>query len=473
MDDDRASPDAARTVPDVDVGLASDPFPAGDSGVLARPSRPWQRPVPGWVAPTGTLARRVWENLHDPLVLLGLVLIFAFVTRMLWLEQPGKGLIFDEAYYVNASRVILGQPVAEGAHYWDQPAYLDPNQEHPPLGKLLIAASMTVFGDNGVGWRIPSVIAGMLALVALFFVVRAAGGSSWLALLAVGLLALDNLSLVHGRIGVLDMMALAPALIASWLALRRRWALAAIAMAIGLLVKLTAMYAIGAIVLLYLLQVAPAWWAARRIRLRDLVDPIAFVLLTVVLFVGGLTALDAKWSSYKNPFDHISHMLTYGANLAQPVGSVGICPRADSRPWDWLFNDCQIQYLRTDVTVKSGDQVVSRVARIDFRGAMNPLLTAALPIAFLFTAWYALRRRNGPALWALTWAAANWLPYLLLALASQRIMYLYYFLPTIPAVAVAIAVLLLRSNLPRFVMYGFVALYIVGFLAYFPFRQIP
>ena len=78
------------------------------------------------------------------------------------------------------------------------------------MGKLLIAGSIAAFGDNGIGWRIPSVVAGLVALLALFFAIRAAGGGEWLALLAVFLASLDNLTMVHGRIGVLDMMALAP-----------------------------------------------------------------------------------------------------------------------------------------------------------------------------------------------------------------------------------------------------------------------
>jgi predicted membrane-bound dolichyl-phosphate-mannose-protein mannosyltransferase len=450
------------------------PTPGGvDTGAPTPAPKPWHRPMPGWVAPAARVLRPVGDSLRDPMVLFGLLLIFSFVVRVVWLDLPKKGTIFDEAYYVNAARVILGYDVPENGKYGDREKFLDPNKEHPPLGKLLIAGSMAAFGDNGLGWRIPSVIAGMIALMALFFVIRAAGGSEWLALLAVFLASLDNLTFVHGRIGVLDMMALAPALVASWLALRRRWVLAGLFMALGLLVKLTAVYAIGAILLLWLLQVAPGWWTERRIRFRTLLGPVLFTVISVGVFVGGLAALDSRWSEFKNPVDHISHMVSYGARLNQPVGTVGICPKADSRPWQWLVNDCQIQYLRTDVSVNVGEDLVTRVARIDFRGAMNELLIGALPIAMLFTLWFAWKRRYGPALWALTWAAANWLPYALLGVVSNRIMYIYYFLPVVPAIATAVAVLLLRSKLPRFVLWGFVALYVVGFIAYFPFRVIP
>ena len=418
----------------------------------------------------GVVAALAAENLHDPSRGFALVLLASLILRGLWLNVPTTGLIFDEAYYVNAARVIVGLPA--GAHYADSPIGLDPNTEHPPLGKLVIAASMSVFGDQGLGWRLPSIVAALVALVVLFEIVRRTDRSAWFAVLVVALVSFDNLTYVHGRIGTLDMLVLAPMLIGSLLALRRRWVLAGIAVGIALLVKLTAIYAVLAIGLWLLLTDGPDWWRRRRIALRELAGPVAFVGVTAGVFLVGLAVLDARFTTFATPFDHISRMLSYGTALRAPE-TVGICPEADSKPWQWLFNECQIQYLRVDVTTHAGDQVVSKVASIDFRGALNPLLAGGIPLASLFLAWYAWKTRNAAAIWALSWAAANYLPYVALALVTNRIMYLYYMLPVVPALGVGVALLLLRAGLPRPVRWGFVLAYAAGFIAYFPFRQIP
>jgi dolichyl-phosphate-mannose-protein mannosyltransferase len=421
----------------------------------------------------GTLAERLRDNLGDAATVLPLVVVAAFVARVAWLDLPHGGLIFDEAYYVNEARVLLGWPVAEGAHYAGSPAGLDPNTEHPPLGKLLMALSMSAFGDTGIAWRLPSLIAGLISIAAVQRIVRTLGESAWMAILVVFLLAFDNLTLVHGRIGTLDMLVLAPLLVGSWLALRGRWALAGVAMAVGFLIKLTAIYGVGAVLLLVLLQVGGRWWRDRRIAPAELRGPLVFVATFVVVGLAGLWLLDARFTAFATPFDHLQRMLSYGAGLGAPVANTGFCPAADSRPWQWIFNECQIAYLRVDVTVRAGDQVIRAAPSIDFRGAVNPLLAGAIPLSTLFVLWYAWRTGNGLARWAVAWGAASYLPYVLLALVTNRIMYIYYLVPAIPAIAVAIAILLTKAGLPRFVRCGFLVAYAVGFAAYFPFRQIP
>jgi 4-amino-4-deoxy-L-arabinose transferase-like glycosyltransferase len=422
---------------------------------------------------SSAVAQRVRENLTDPIQVLAIVLIAAFAARIVFLDLPHGSLIFDEAYYVNAARRILGWVVPEGAHYWDAVAGLDPNAEHPPLGKVLMALSMLVFGDNGIGWRLPSLVAGVTALVAVYLIVRAAGETKWLGVLAVGLLAFDNLALVHSRIGVLDMMALAPILLAAWMSLKGRWLLAGALVGLGMLFKLTALYGLLALLLWAGILVLLEWRERRKVRIGDFRPFVSLVVAFAVVTLGGLWLLGLRFTDQPGPIAHLQHMVSYGANLKSSAGEPGSCPGIDSVPWQWLVNDCEINYLRVNVTVSAGDKVIAQRATIDFRGALNPILVGTMPLAMLFAAWYAIRRGSRLAGWALVWAGANWLPYVFLVAVAGRVTYLYYFLPVVPAIAIAVALLLRRSGLPRAVTWGFVAVYLLGFLAYFPFRQLP
>ncbi len=420
------------------------------------------------MAPRDRLRAAIDHIVRDPGQLLALVLLLALITRAAWLWLPQGSLIFDEAYYVNAARTILGLPFHVG-HYAGAAAGFDPNAEHPPLGKALMALSMAIFGDNGIGWRLPSVLAGMVALAAVYGVVRAAGETARLGLLAVTLFALDNLGLVHGRIGTLDMLALAPMLVGAWLGLRGHWGLAGVACAVATMVKLTGGFAVVALLLFQIIVVLMAWRRTGRIGVADLKPSILFVSVFVAVGLSGLWLLDLRFSQFPDPLTHLAHMASFGTSLQAPAGPTGIA----SNPWQWLVNEVQINYLRVTVDTTTAGKVVASHASIDFRGALNPILIGAAPLAFLFTGWLAWRRRSLAAIWSLTWAAANFLPYVVLVVVNQRITYLYYFLPVVPALAVAVALILVRSGLPRFVSWGYLAAMVAGFLAYYPFRELP
>ena len=424
---------------------------------------------PGTRLSTPRVPATVSAFFANPVNVLGVVLILALIARALWLWLPHGQLIFDESYYVNAARVILGWDVPANAPYADAPAGLDPNAEHPPLGKVLMAASMAVFGDNGIGWRLPTLIAGMVALLALYGIVRAAGETPRLGILAVSLFALDNLALVHARVGTLDMMALTPLLIGTWLALRGQWVLAGVACAIGSLVKLTGAFGLLALLILQAISLFAAWRRTRRIGYADLRPMILLGSSYAVVAIAGLWLLDWRFSGYGDPWAHLSHMMSFGAALQAPGGPTGIA----SNPWQWLVNEVDINYLRVAVDTRVNGEIVSSVPSIDVRGAMNPVLIGTAPLAFLFAASYAWRKGNVLALWAIVWAAASYLPYYPLVILNSRITYLYYFLPVIPALAVAVALLLRRARLPNSVTWGYLGLMVWGFLAYFPFRRLP
>ncbi len=203
-----------------------------------------------------------------PLWLLVALLVVSTLARLAWIAEPCRSpcrsstdhiLIFDEDYYVNAARVIDRITPPTGAPYANSPLGTDPNSEHPPLAKLIIAGGIELFGDGPIAWRLPSVLLGTVALLGIFALVRWAGGSRWTALGAAALMAADNLLLVHSRIGTLDIYATAAMIWAAALYLRGRPVLAGVVIGVGACAKEVTPYVLFALVVLEVLR-----WIPRR-----------------------------------------------------------------------------------------------------------------------------------------------------------------------------------------------------------------
>lgn len=115
---------------------------------------------------------------------------------------------FDEVHYLPAAREIL--KIGTDA----VPAYL--NQEHPLLGKSLIAFGMALFGDSPLGWRAASLLAGTLAMGASMRALWHASADRF-ATIAFGILLATGFHLfVHARIAMLDIFMAAFLAIAAW-----------------------------------------------------------------------------------------------------------------------------------------------------------------------------------------------------------------------------------------------------------------
>src|SRR5947209_1792434 len=195
--------------------------------------------------------RQLLAHPRAPLVALLVILLLSFVARVLFIGRPcstpcrtgtDHALIFDESYYVNAARVIAGIRPAPGQTYAGAPLHKDPNAEHPQLAKLIMAWGIELFGDNPWGWRLGSVIFGLLAIVAMYMLVRAARGSPWMAVGAAGVMALDNLMLVHGRIATLDIYMVSLMILAAAFYVRGRPLIAGVILGIAACMKLPGLF---------------------------------------------------------------------------------------------------------------------------------------------------------------------------------------------------------------------------------------
>ncbi len=418
------------------------------------------------------MVRRLLSAPRAPLVLLAVVSVLSLAARAAWLGEPCQSpchkagdhvLVFDEAYYVNAARVIAGLRPPAGAHYADAPSGTDPNAEHPQGAKLIMAGSIELFGDGPFAWRLGSLVFGSLAILGVYALVRAAGGGSWVALGASTLMACDNLLLVHGRIGTLDIYVLAPMIWAVALYLRGRPILAGLLLALAACFKEVAPYALLVVALVEVLRLATARgdpasspeWVFKRALVRFG----ACALTAAAAFVGLLGLMDRIATPYADssatlitggPFAHIAHMISYAAHLTSPKGPTGIA----SYPWQWLFDYKPITYLRINPSIPTEEfHAIHPVSR--FLGMMSPpIMVLAIP-ALLFAAYRIalICRGRVPspdrppvpvelAILGLAWSIGTFLPYELQSLIDNRTSYIYYMVVVMPGIYVAISYLL-------------------------------
>ena len=440
--------------------------------------------APAMLMARADAGRRLRARARLPLIMLAVLSLVSLGARVALIGEPCQApctlatdhvLIFDEAYYVNAARVIAGLRPPGGAHYANAPAGTDPNAEHPQLAKLIIAGSIELFGDGPLAWRLGSLVFGSLAILGMYALVRAAGGGAWLALGAATLMAADNLLLVHARIGTLDVFVLTAMVWSLVLYLRGRPVLAGAVLGVGACFKLVAPYLVLVIVLIEALRVLSSnpGYAGPRARLtrRAPARLGAFALTAAVVFVGLLGLLDAIATPYDDaaaklitggPFAHIAHMFSYAAHQSSPHGPQGIA----SYPWQWLADYKPITYLRINPSHPGGGlYAVHPVSR--FLGMISPpIMLLAVP-SILFAGWriaVAWRRRrrarasvgalggeraaanlepaSEPAIVGLAWSVGTFMPFELLSLIWSRTSYLYYMVIVMPGIYVAVAYLL-------------------------------
>jgi len=437
----------------------------------------------------GMEVRRLAGHRRAPLVALGLVLVYSLGARVFYLGQPCSSpcltgsshtLIFDEAYYVNAARVIDGIRPPAGAPYADAPLGKDPNAEHPQLAKLIIAAGIELFGDDPWGWRIGSVLFGLIAIVAMYALVVAARGSPWLAVGASGVMALDNLMLVSSRIATLDVYFVAIALLAAVFYVRG-WALAAgIALGVASCMKLEALAVVPALVLYEAFQVGwarggdPGIWRTARERLVPLVVTVGVGLVTLLL---GVWLMDVLVPAYDpgthityagSPFTHIAHMLSYAAELKAIPNATGI----SSTPWQWLVDQVPINYARVAVNSISAGKIIASKALFAAKGEINPFvifLTIPALLAAIAAAW---RRHDRVAALGAAWTIGTFIPFVLQATAFDRISYIYYMLLVMPGIYMLTAWLFSPTRIPRAATLGWTIALIYGFIYLYPIRNL-
>ncbi len=433
--------------------------------------------------------KRLLADPLAPISVLFLILVVSLFARVYDLKEPctepcstpaSHTLIFDESYYVNAARVIDHINPPAMAPYSGAPGGEDPNPEHPQLAKAIIAGSIKLFGDNPQGWRLPSVLFGLLALAMIYVLVRSLGGSGWLAVGATAVMATDNLLLVHGRIATLDIFGIAMMLVSAVLYVRRWPLLAGIALGVAGCMKETSLYLAAVFVLYEALRVLRAKWVDKSAKgwVQENLRPAFIVVISgAASFLLVLWALDLLIPAYDtgtkityagSPFTHFFHMYHYAGLLNAVPNATGI----PSTPWEWLIDQRGINYARVAVNSVSGGKIVASRATIYFQGEINPfIIFFAVPALFAGVAqWW--RDNDRVALFGSAWILATYAISVYDAQISGRVAYLYYMVVVMPGIYIVLARFFSRKGIPTAFTLGWSLMLIYGFLNLYPIQTL-
>jgi len=102
-----------------------------------------------------------------------------------------KGSYFDEIYHARTAYENLEGIVAY-------------ENTHPPLGKIIIALGIKLFGLNPFGWRIAGTVIGIAMVPIIYMTAKRLFGRTAYAALAAGLLAADFMHFSQTRIATID-----------------------------------------------------------------------------------------------------------------------------------------------------------------------------------------------------------------------------------------------------------------------------
>jgi len=273
---------------------------------------------------------------------IALLLALASLTLFLvGIDQP-RTPMFDETHYLPAARAILSHsgPV---------------NLEHPLFAKTLIAAGIALFGDNSLGWRIPSAVMGAVAVTAVYWVALSLYGSVRLASASALLVLLNQMHFIQSRIAMLDVTMAAFLLLGLALLMQghvggRRsavWSLlagASLGLAVG--AKWTAIPYVA----LFLAGDAIAGWRAVGWRLKHL----AYEVLPRIS-LAGLLSLLVYFTTFAPAFFYVSEPMTLARLVSFQfemfaLQSQALAPHAyQSVWWQWPLMLRPIWYLFEEI----------------------------------------------------------------------------------------------------------------------------
>jgi dolichyl-phosphate-mannose-protein mannosyltransferase len=379
----------------------------------------------GRTLPSRLLSLATSLEIDAPLtVLLAGMVALGVCLRVHTLGVPDS-LKWDEVHYVDTARSYLARQYA-----WN---------DHPPLGKLVIAASMAIFGDTPVAWRLAPLCFGFANIGLVAWSTMKAFQSWRAAFIAAAFVAADGFFIAYSRAALLDGMIVATGLVAITILLRGRrlWhaLVAGVAAGCATSLKLSG--------LAFLASAMAMCLVSRPLRRYVAVVPAAAVLVFYAQCAFALHLVGRSGS--------VAAVIAENREMIRHHLSYTVVHPFSSRWYTW-FLPLRPIYLRRDV---------------DVDGSIRALLTLGHPLlwwgstAAVIGAVVLLARAGPRRLWrecagaespasgfdrkAIFWLVVAWAGPVVFWIPSLRDSYVYHYLPSY-----AFALVLLAGFTERF-----------------------
>ncbi len=315
--------------------------------------------------------------------------------------------VSDEIWYVNTARKILIEVFSFKGNLLQVSDVIDEdyyNLEHPPLGKYIIAASITLCGDKPICWRLPGIIEASLIPLILAWGLRFRFPEAAVAAAAA---AADPVLVTAGSVAMLDIhlaffTSLTLALMARGLIIP-----ASIAAAAALSTKISAA-PLAAITIVYA--------ACRRGLYYSTAILLAIILVYTLLWV------PMVW--------HLGLETIIAANLGAPRYHTAPRPHGPptSTPLGWVLNENPFYYSIGSITAPALTSTVIHVIAIG----------SALVLAVVYT----MRRPNTVFPVAGFTLLGIYAAYYIVFYSGNTTLYSFYSVQLTPAAAMTIGEML-------------------------------
>lgn len=397
---------------------------------------------------------------HITIALL-IITLFGLSLRLFRFTQPSH-YYFDEVYHAvtakayadnnpNAYDPFAPPPKENTAYDW----------LHPPLAKLIQAGSIKIFGDNPVGWRLPSIIIGTAIIPATFLLAFLLFGPM-VAIFAAAVISLENLTFVMSRITMNDVFVtffilMAFSYFVIFLKKKKTKDLFITAIFLGLAFgsKWTGLYAVLTIGVLFALFQLRERKIDLRIIFIAVVPAILYLLSYGQFWIQGHSLTDfinlhkqIWWYQNRHDLEH-----PYGTT---PVYCVPKGLNAQKSWCPWALDVRGVYF--------SFEQYGTKAGYIYALG--NPLVFWGGIMAVSYMIGKILEKPRKEYIIPTFGYFIFWVPWIF----SPRIMFLYHYLPAIPFMAILIGFLLkeLYRSKYKFFVYVIILAFFIVFIYFYP-----